>query len=171
MPYSGLWCRVALVKTDVMEECITSIIRVTRISELETSGVASNRSTLLLLLLTLLLVLILVTLMVEMRFSETSFLQKPHGVSYQKTGLIKHLYLYIGSPSYFRSLARHHSVNVTYWSTMRNKHKAAMSSTQARSTLSVTQTQRSWHFTAASPVWHNFNVTISTAKKISRGMK
>jgi hypothetical protein len=35
---------VALIRTNVLEECITSIIRVTRIGELGTSAVASNQS-------------------------------------------------------------------------------------------------------------------------------
>jgi hypothetical protein len=35
---------VAFVTTGVLEGCITSIIRVKRISELGTSGVTSNRS-------------------------------------------------------------------------------------------------------------------------------
>jgi hypothetical protein len=38
--------RVALVRTDVLEECSASIIRVTRIGELGTSAVTSNRRTL-----------------------------------------------------------------------------------------------------------------------------
>jgi hypothetical protein len=39
-------CRMDLVRTDVSEECIASIIRVTRISELGTTlAVTSNRST------------------------------------------------------------------------------------------------------------------------------
>jgi hypothetical protein len=46
MAYSGMLRRVALVGTDVSEECIASIIRVTRIGELETLAVTSNRSTL-----------------------------------------------------------------------------------------------------------------------------
>jgi hypothetical protein len=37
MPYSGRWCRAALIRNDVSEECVVSIIRVTRISELETT--------------------------------------------------------------------------------------------------------------------------------------
>jgi hypothetical protein len=37
--------RVALVRTDVSEELSTSIIKVTRIGELETLAVASNRRT------------------------------------------------------------------------------------------------------------------------------
>jgi hypothetical protein len=39
-------CHVAVVRTDVLEECIT-IIRLTRISELEMSALTSNQSTLL----------------------------------------------------------------------------------------------------------------------------
>jgi hypothetical protein len=47
MPSSGMLRRVALVRTDVSEECITSIIRVTRIGELGTTlAVTSNRRTL-----------------------------------------------------------------------------------------------------------------------------
>jgi hypothetical protein len=34
MPCSEMLSRVALVRTDVSEECITSIIRVTRVSKL-----------------------------------------------------------------------------------------------------------------------------------------
>jgi hypothetical protein len=37
MPSSGILHHVALVRTDVLEEVITSIIRVTRIGDLETS--------------------------------------------------------------------------------------------------------------------------------------
>jgi hypothetical protein len=38
-------CGLALVRTDVLEECITSIIRVTRIGELGTTlAVSSNHS-------------------------------------------------------------------------------------------------------------------------------
>jgi hypothetical protein len=45
MPSSGMLCHVTLVKTDVLEECITSIIRATRIGELGTTlAVTSNRS-------------------------------------------------------------------------------------------------------------------------------
>jgi hypothetical protein len=38
MPSSGTWRCVALVTTDVSEECIASIIRVKRISELVTAN-------------------------------------------------------------------------------------------------------------------------------------
>jgi demethoxyubiquinone hydroxylase (CLK1/Coq7/Cat5 family) len=45
MPSSGMLRRVALVRTDVSEERIASIIRVTRIGELGTmQAVTSNRN-------------------------------------------------------------------------------------------------------------------------------
>jgi hypothetical protein len=37
IPSSGMWRRVALVRTDVSEECVASIIRVKRIMVLETA--------------------------------------------------------------------------------------------------------------------------------------
>jgi hypothetical protein len=46
MPSSGMLHRVALVRTEVSEERIASIIMVTGISELGTLAVTSNRSTL-----------------------------------------------------------------------------------------------------------------------------
>jgi hypothetical protein len=43
MPSSGMLCHVAVVKTDVLEDSIISIIRVTRIGELGTMlAVTSN---------------------------------------------------------------------------------------------------------------------------------
>jgi hypothetical protein len=42
MPFSGMLRRVALVRTDVSEELIASIIRMTRIGELGTLAVASR---------------------------------------------------------------------------------------------------------------------------------
>jgi hypothetical protein len=45
MPSFGILCRVGLVRTDVSEEQSTFIIRVTRISELGTLAVTSNRRT------------------------------------------------------------------------------------------------------------------------------
>jgi hypothetical protein len=43
MPSPGMLRRVALVRTDVSEELSVSIIRVTRIDELGTLAVTSNR--------------------------------------------------------------------------------------------------------------------------------
>jgi N-acetylglutamate synthase-like GNAT family acetyltransferase len=66
---------VALVTTDVSEERIASIIRVTRIGELGTLAVTINRSS-----------PILVTLMMEaIHSSEASGLKEPHGVTSHKT--------------------------------------------------------------------------------------
>jgi hypothetical protein len=45
MPSSGMLHRVTLVRTDVSEQRIASIIRVTRIGELRTLTVTRNRST------------------------------------------------------------------------------------------------------------------------------
>jgi hypothetical protein len=46
MPSSWMLRREALIRTDVSEERIVSIIRVTRIDELGTLAVTSNRNTL-----------------------------------------------------------------------------------------------------------------------------
>jgi hypothetical protein len=46
MTFSGMLRRLALVRTDVSEERSASIIRVTRIGELGTLAVTSNRRTL-----------------------------------------------------------------------------------------------------------------------------
>jgi hypothetical protein len=47
MPFSGMLRHVVVVRTDFSEEHITSIIKVTRIGQLGTSAVISNRSMLL----------------------------------------------------------------------------------------------------------------------------
>jgi hypothetical protein len=67
---------VARARTDITEERMACIIRVTRIGELgRTLAVTSNRNS-----------PTLVTLMMEtIRSSETSFLQEPHDVTFQKT--------------------------------------------------------------------------------------
>jgi hypothetical protein len=46
MPSFGMLRRVALVGTDILEELMTSIIRMTRIGELGTLALTSNRHTL-----------------------------------------------------------------------------------------------------------------------------
>jgi hypothetical protein len=46
MPSSGMLRRVDLVRTDVSKECSATIIRVTKIGELETLVVTNNGSTL-----------------------------------------------------------------------------------------------------------------------------
>jgi hypothetical protein len=46
MPSSGILRRVALVRTDVSEECSASVIRVTKIGELVTLAGTSNQFTL-----------------------------------------------------------------------------------------------------------------------------
>jgi hypothetical protein len=71
MASSGMLHRVALVRTDVSEKLIASIIRVTRIGELGRLAVTSNRRTFLRSLRRLLVTanvpssLILITLMME----------------------------------------------------------------------------------------------------------
>jgi hypothetical protein len=86
MPASGMLRHVALIKTIVSEECVTSITRVTRIGELGTLAATSNQSiaknyySVLRLLVTANIVPsspILVTLMMEaISFSETSVLTR-----------------------------------------------------------------------------------------------
>jgi hypothetical protein len=71
--------RVAPVKTDVLEEHIASIIRVTRIGELRTTlAVTRNRS----------------TLQRNTCSSETSVLQDPHGVTSQRMAFFNYLSLF-----------------------------------------------------------------------------
>jgi hypothetical protein len=84
MPSSGMLRHLALVRTDVSEEYIVSIIRMTRISELGTTlAVTSNRS-------------VLLTLFLARQFlsrwrwrrhvpMKRRFLQEPDGVTSQKT--------------------------------------------------------------------------------------
>jgi hypothetical protein len=64
MPFSAMLRHVALVRTDVSEECSASIIRVTRIGELVTANAVPSS-------------MILVTLMMKaLRSSETSIITK-----------------------------------------------------------------------------------------------
>jgi hypothetical protein len=83
----GMIRSVALVRNDVSEERIASIIRVTRTNELRTFSVASNRSVLLLLVTANVHSSpILVTLMMEaIRSVEKSVLTRFTGVTSQKT--------------------------------------------------------------------------------------
>jgi hypothetical protein len=80
MPFSGMLCHVALVRTDILEECSAFIIRVTRISELGTMlAVTSNRC-----------MLQRNTILSPWRWwcytpLKCWFLQEPHGVTSQKS--------------------------------------------------------------------------------------
>jgi hypothetical protein len=81
MPSSGVWRRVAVVRTEVSEECIASSIRVTRIGQLGTLAIISDFLRSVLQLLATANVVpsspILVTLMLEARrSSETSILAR-----------------------------------------------------------------------------------------------
>jgi hypothetical protein len=72
MASSGMLRRVALVRTDVLEELSSSLIRVTKITELGTTlAVTSNRSTL-------------------RRYGppKRRFLQEPHGVNIAEDGIM-----------------------------------------------------------------------------------
>jgi hypothetical protein len=88
----------ALVRTDVSEEGIASIIRVTRIGELRTTlAVTSNRSTLHIIFLHNVLRLLftanadlsspikIILIIVAIYTSKRRFLQEPQGVTSQKT--------------------------------------------------------------------------------------
>jgi hypothetical protein len=89
MPSSEMLHGVALVRTNASEKCIASIIRMKGISELETTLAMTSNSSVLQLLITANTVPrspSLLTLMMEgLSSSETSFLQEPHGVTFQKT--------------------------------------------------------------------------------------
>jgi hypothetical protein len=75
MAFSGMLYRVVLARTDVSEELSASIIRVTRIGELETLAVTSS--------------LILVTIMIEtLHSSETSVLIKATWRNIQEGGIL-----------------------------------------------------------------------------------
>jgi membrane-bound acyltransferase YfiQ involved in biofilm formation len=75
--------RVALVRTDVSKELSAYIIRTTRIAELGTVAVTSNRRT-------LRRNTILVTLMMEaLHSSETSVLTRTTGLTFQKTAIFR----------------------------------------------------------------------------------
>jgi hypothetical protein len=81
---SGMLHHVALVRTHILEECSTSIIMVTRFSELEMLALTSNRTH------TakkyhVPISPILVTMMMEALLLKSRFLQEPHGVTSQKT--------------------------------------------------------------------------------------
>jgi hypothetical protein len=77
---SGMLCRVALVKADVSQECVGSIIRVTRIGEIGTTSLlVANVAC---------ISLILSTLMKEVIVPpKCVLLQEPRGVTSQKTAL------------------------------------------------------------------------------------
>jgi hypothetical protein len=76
MASSGMLRSVALVRTDVSEDLSASIIRVTRIGELGTLAVTSNRRTL---------------MMEVLSSSETSVLTRVTGLTFQKTQLFNYV--------------------------------------------------------------------------------
>jgi hypothetical protein len=78
----GKWRRVVIIRTDVSEERIAYVIRVNRISELETS-LALNSS------------LILFTVMMEaIRSSETLLLTRATRRHIPEDGILKFIYLF-----------------------------------------------------------------------------
>jgi hypothetical protein len=99
MASSGILRRVALARTDVSEELSTSIIRVTRIGELGIMlVVTSNRRLLRRNTANVLSSPILVTLMIEaLSYPKCRLLQKPHGVTSQKTPFYIYMVFSIGA--------------------------------------------------------------------------
>jgi hypothetical protein len=82
-------CHVALVRTDVLEEGITTIIRVTRIGELGTTLGVTGNSVLRLLVTANLSSRILVTLMMEViRSPKTSVLTRATQRNIPKDGIL-----------------------------------------------------------------------------------
>jgi hypothetical protein len=94
MPSSGMLCSVALIRINVSEERITSIIRVTRISEIGTLAVTSNWSMLCVSFLVTANVirssLIPVTLMMEtLRSSKMSVLTRATRYNIPEDGMLQ----------------------------------------------------------------------------------
>jgi hypothetical protein len=92
---NGVFCDVALVRTDVSEELSSSIIRLTKISERRTTlAVTSNRRTLRRIAKLRLTFFprspILVTLMMKaIRFSETSVLTRATRLNIPEDGILR----------------------------------------------------------------------------------
>jgi hypothetical protein len=107
MPSSVVLRRVALVRTDVSEERTASIIRMKRIGELWTLSVTSNRRTLWRnTSINYSSSPILITLTMAAIPPKRRFLQKPRGVTFQKTAFFIVTIVTTSNVAYFNIFSR-----------------------------------------------------------------
>jgi hypothetical protein len=143
--------REVLVKTDVSEECIASIIRVTIVELGTTSAVNSNRSTFLRSMLQLLVTaevpssLILVSMMMEaIRSSETSVLTRSTLRNIPEDGILD---------------VQHSSVPAKSFSPTLLEGRCPIQFSEHQE-VHICKTPRVNDITAASTVWTNMGVLI-----------